>query len=141
MGGTQVESNERNISAMQRGDDTQLDAIACEDLLGKVAADGMRDCVVDVQQFELFVASDVNNFACQRERVKLVLHERIAWNFDLVEANVLPKPIQARWQRIRDEVHAPATRSQCHPKLGCNDPTTTVGWIADNANVHFHSTR
>ena len=83
---------------MQRRDNRQP-PVRFQRLTGKNRTNRMRDGVMNVKQIKILAFGHGRHLGCQRQRVWLVLKERIRHHFDFMKAHSLIQFSQSRWQR------------------------------------------
>ena len=93
-----------------------------EDLFGQVGADGMRDRIVDMQHVQPLVHRDLGHFRGQGQRVGWIgVEERVRRDRHLMKAHPLMHDVEARWQRIADEMDVVASLRQRDTQLRGHD--------------------
>ncbi len=83
-----VEADERDVGAVQRGDEGQVAAAGGEHLAGEQGAHGVGDRVMDVEQVKVVELGDLGHAGGEREVVGRVLEEWIVGDRYLVVADV-----------------------------------------------------
>ncbi len=131
-----VEADERDVGAVERGDEGQVDALGGEHLAREQRGDGVRDRVVDVQEIEGVDLGDLGHAGGEREVVGRVLEERVVGDGDLVVADVGFAAVEAEGLRVGDEVDLVAARGELDAELGGDNAGTAVGGIAGDADLH-----
>src|ERR1041385_1811995 len=96
----------------------------------------MRNGIVHVQQIEIFVFSYCRHLRCQRQRVGLMLEQRIRHHLDFMKSHPLIQFSQARGQRGRDEMNGMAALRKLFPQLRTDDAAAAVSWIDCDSDVH-----
>ena len=98
--------------------------------------DRVRQRVVDVQQVEVRVRRDLRHLRRERQRVGRRDEERVGGRHDLVEVDALARQVQARGQRVGDEVDLVALLRERDPELRRDDAAAAEGRIAGDADLH-----
>ena len=90
-----------------------------------------------VQHIELFVIGYFRHLRCQRQRVRWIgIEERIRRDGDFVKVNALVEDVEARGERIADEMDVVASPGQGYPKLRGHHAGAAEGRIAGNSDSH-----
>jgi hypothetical protein len=91
---------------------------------------------MNVEQVERAGVCDLKHFRRQRERVRRMVKERVAGDFDFVEMDIGIAVLQADGLRVADEMDVVAARGEFHAKLGGDDAGTAIGGVARDADAH-----
>ena len=132
-----VASDQGDVGAMQRRHDPWHRMTAgLQHLFRQQRRRGVRDSVVRVDDLQRELARHLHDLVGQRQDVLRFAKERIARRVDLVEDE--PGLIVAEPERrIRaDQVHLVAAIRERLGQLGRDDPASTDGCVADDADVH-----
>ena len=131
-----VEADERDVRAVQRGDEGQMKALGGEHLTSEQCGDRVRNRVVHVQEVERVDLGDLGHARGKREVVGRVLEERIVRDRDLVIADVFFAAVEAKGLRVGDEMHLVAARRELDAELGGDNAGAAVGGVAGDADLH-----
>ena len=130
-----IGAHEGDVSSMQRryhGQSTMtLDRLARED-----RANRMRDGVMHMQQIEILVFSYGRHLRRQRQRVRLMLEQRIRHHLDFMKTHALIQFSQPRRQSRGDEMHGVPALGKFFPELRAHNAAATIGRIDCDADIH-----
>ncbi len=104
---------------------------------GQQRADGMGNRVMDVQQIEVFRLGHLHHFYGQGQRIRSMIEQGIAGNFDFVELNSFVGVRQSDGRRVADKMDFMAARGQLHSKLRGDHAGAAVRWIASDSDLHL----
>jgi hypothetical protein len=105
-----------------------------EDLPRQVRAGGVRNGVVHVQHVEPLVLGHLDHPRRERERVGLVLEERVFTRLHRVKKDVLGVRVEPRRQILADEVHAVAAPGKFLADFRRDHAAAAEGGIAGDAD-------
>ena len=91
---------------------------------------------MNVQQVEVVILRHLGHARRQRQIVGRVLEQRIARNFDLMEANVGLRRDQTYGLRIGDEMDLMPALRELQPELGGHYATAAIRRITGDADLH-----
>ena len=131
-----VEADERDVGAVERGDEGKMMAARGEHLPGQQSADGVRDGVVDVEEIERVELGDLGHAGGEGEIVGWVFEERVVRDGDFVEVDVGFAAGEAEGLRVGDEVDLVAAGGEFDAEFGGDDAAAAVGGITGDADLH-----
>ena len=139
-----VQANQRDVGAVQRGDERQIAAargllLRLQHLARQQRGERVRDRVVNVEQVERVELGDLGHARGQRQVVGRMLEQRVVVDIDLVEVDVGFAAVQAERRRRGDEVDFVAARGKLDAELGGDDAAAAVGGVAGDADLAFGS--
>src|SRR5437868_399477 len=130
-----IGAHEGDVSSMQRRYHRQstmtLDRLARED-----RANRMGDGVMHMQQIEILVFSYGRHLRRQRQRVRLMLEQRIRHHLDFMKTHALIQFSQPRRQSRGDEMHGVPALGKFFPQLRAHNAAATIGRIDCDADIH-----
>ena len=129
-------AHQRNVGAVQRSHDRNLNAARAQNLLGHVGRRGVRNGVVHVQHVELLVLHNVDHLAGEGQLVGRKLEQRISRHIYLVVEEVFVEEVEPHRLAVSDKVHAVAALGQGFAQLGRHHAGAAKGGITDDTNVH-----
>src|SRR4051812_3983353 len=92
--------------------------------------------VVHMQQIQLFIADDINEFAGKGSFVWSKLKEGVVKNCDLVIKEIFRKEIEPYGLTISYKMHFMPFSCEGLAKFCCNNPASSKGGITNNTNFH-----
>ena len=131
-----VEADERDVGAVERGDEGKMEAARGEHLAGEQRADGVRDGVVNVEEIERVELGDLGHAGGEGEVVGRMLEEGIVRDGDFVEVDVGFAAGEAEGLRVGDEVDLVAAGGEFDAEFGGDDAAAAVGGITGDADLH-----
>jgi hypothetical protein len=128
---------QRDVGAVQSRDHAEFPRTP-EHFPREVGGGGVGDCIVHVQDFQLFPKCDLVLLRGQRERVGIVIEQRVTSHprFYLVEVNPLGVATKPERRVIGNEMDFMPPTCQRQTELGCHGSRPTVGRIAGNPDSH-----
>src|SRR5688572_3683148 len=96
----------------------------------------MRNRVVYVKQIELLFFRDGGHLRGQRQRVRLMLEQRIRHHLHFVKTHMLVQFREPRGQRRRDEMDGMTARGEFLAEFRSHDTAAAVRGIYRDADVH-----
>ncbi len=133
-------ADKRDIGAVKRGDDGQVEVLRVQNLAGHHGARRVRKRVVHVQEVEPHVLGDVHHLARQGKRVRRIVEEGIALDVDLVEEDVAGHVGEPKREIRRDEVDLVAAFGEALAEFRSYHPAAAVGGITGDADFHERTT-
>lgn len=106
-------------------------------LAREYGADRMRYCVVNVQQIEVLFFCHRRHFGCERERVRLMLEQRVRHHFHFVETHAFAQLGQTGWECGSDEVNGVSAFGEFFAKFRADNAATAVARVYRDADVQL----
>jgi hypothetical protein len=131
-----VEPDERDVGSVQRGDERETAAAGGEHLAGEQGTDGVRDCVVDVEEIEIIELGDFRHSRGEGEIVGGEFEERVIGDGNLVIEDAVVAAGEAKGLRVGDEMDFVALGGELDSELSGDDAGAAVGGIAGDADAH-----
>lgn len=89
-----------------------------------------------MQQVQRFCLEHFQHFGRKRQRVRRVVKERIARDFNFMEKNVGIVQVHPDRRRVADEMNIVSARSQLLAKFGSHDAGAAISGITGYADAH-----
>src|SRR2546425_12968254 len=96
----------------------------------------MRNSVMYMEQIEILLFRYRRHLRSQRQRVRLMLEQRIRHHLYFMKTHALVELCQTRRQSRGNEVDCVAASGQLLAQLRTDYPAAAVSWINSDADVH-----
>src|SRR5690625_1219266 len=115
-----------DVSAVQRADDFD---VASGHLFGKNAADGMRHCIMHMDDIQIIIFYHLGYLARNGDVVWWILEHAVAVDVRLMDIYVRVVYRQSERHCRSDEMHLVPSFGHLDAKFSCNDAAAADPWI------------
>ena len=127
---------QRDICTMQGGDYRDIAALRQQDFFGDIGYRRMGDCVMDVEQVQVFVLDHIHEFARQCRIIRWIFEEWVFVSIHFVIEHIFLECREAGGSFIGNEMNFMPSFGKAEPQLGRYHPATAIRRITYNSNFH-----
>gem|GEM_PF-5645954 len=130
-------SHQGDIGTVERGDYRDIDSVTCQDLLGHKGCGSMRNCVVYVEEVQLFEAHHINQLAGQCRLVRCIVEQWVVPYGNFMVEKIGREEVEPSGLTVCNKVYLVTFISECFTKFCGNNTASTESRVTNNTYFHF----